>query len=89
MLEAWKAKTAVLASNSSAFPEIAGNAALLINPHSTRDWAKKMQEIQSNSALRKVLIENGTKRLHIFSWEKSSFLIWKEIQTLLKVNSAK
>ena len=86
MLEAWKAKTAVLASDSSAIPEIAGDAAVLINPHSPRLWATQMQQILNNEVLRTDLVEKGIARLHIFSWEKSSLSIWKEIENLLNKN---
>ena len=83
ILEAWKAKTAVLASNFSAIPEIAGDAAILIDSDSPRVWAKKMQQILENDSLRKELIENGSKRLNIFSWDTSASLVWNEIENLL------
>ena len=89
ILEAWKAKTAVLASNFSAIPEIAGDAAILIDSDSPRVWAKKMQQILENDSLRKELIENGSKRLNIFSWDTSASLVWNEIENLLNKKSNK
>jgi alpha-1,3-rhamnosyl/mannosyltransferase len=50
-------------------PEIAGNAALLVNPESVEDIAEGMACIASSAALRSTLIERGFERAKDFTWE--------------------
>ncbi len=60
----------VIGSNSAAIPEIAGGAALLVNPRDINNIAEAMRKIINNEELRQELIAVGLKRAQDFSWEK-------------------
>jgi len=82
VLEAQAAGTSVLCSHTSSFPEVAGDSALLVNPHSVESTDEGMQKLWSDSALRRNLIEKGEKNLRRFSWQKTALLT---IQTYQEV----
>ena len=69
-------KVPVLAGNVSAIPEIAGNAALFFDPHNHVDIADKMMLIFKDEKMRQMLIDNGIERSMLFSWEKTTGLLW-------------
>jgi glycosyltransferase involved in cell wall biosynthesis len=71
VLEAMACGTPVITSNISSLPEVAGDAAILINPYNPEEITAAMQEIINDSELRKQLSEQGLKRANQFSWEKT------------------
>ncbi|MDM3855703.1 MAG: glycosyltransferase family 1 protein [Aphanizomenon gracile PMC649.10] len=71
VLEAMACGTPVITSNISSLPEVAGDAAILINPYDAREITAAMQAIINDSELRKQLSEKGLKRANQFSWEKT------------------
>ena len=72
ILEAMACKTPVITADISSMPEIAGNAAVLIDPKKPEELAKAMAEILKNNSLRNELIEKGNKNIMHFSWEKAA-----------------
>lgn len=68
VLEAMACGTPVLTSDISALPEIAGDAALLVNPKHTEEIADGMQRLLEDSSLRATLIASGFSRARHFSW---------------------
>lgn len=84
ILEAMECGTPVITSNISSMPEVAGDAALLINPYNPQEIAEKMNDIASDKDLRRKLIEKGFKRVKEFSWEKTArrtLGVYEEIHT--------
>jgi glycosyltransferase involved in cell wall biosynthesis len=79
ILEAMSSDTPVITSNVTSMPEVAGDAALLIDPFSVDSIAEGMNRMYSDSDLRNVLIEKGRKRKLDFSWEKTADLLWKSV----------
>jgi len=71
ILEAMVCKTPVLTSNTSAMPEVAGEAAVLVNPFSVNDIADGIETICNNEELRNDLIDKGCKRIKHFSKDKA------------------
>ena len=63
--------TAVVSSNSTSIPEIAGNAALLVNHKNPFEMAAALSKIINSNALRQSLILKGRVRSRIFTWEKA------------------
>ena len=71
VLEAMACGTPVITSNISSLPEVAGDAAILINPYNPGEITAAMQVIINDSELRKQLVKKGLKRANQFSWEKT------------------
>jgi glycosyltransferase involved in cell wall biosynthesis len=71
VLEAMACGTPVITSNISSLPEVAGDAAILINPYNPGEITAAMQTITNDSETRKQLSEQGLKRANQFSWEKT------------------
>ena len=69
ILEAMKAGVPVVTSNNSSLLEIAGDAALLINPQNTEEIAEAIYKILNNNSLRKSLIEKGKENVKRFDWQ--------------------
>lgn len=61
IIEANSVERVVLTSNISSMPEVAGDAALLVNPFNVEEIRKGIIELRDNQSLRKQLIENGRK----------------------------
>ncbi|MBD2683017.1 MULTISPECIES: glycosyltransferase family 1 protein [Nostoc] len=71
VLEAMACGTPVITSNLSSLPEVAGDAAILIDPYNTREITEAMEAIATDSALRSRLSNQGIIRCQQFSWEKT------------------
>jgi glycosyltransferase involved in cell wall biosynthesis len=71
VLEAMACGTPVITSNLSSLPEVAGDAALLVNPYNTGEIIAAMQTIATNSRLRSHLSTLGLARASQFSWTKT------------------
>lgn len=83
ILEAFYAETAVITSNVTSMPEVAGDAAILVDPLSVEDIAKAMQDVAGNEELKRSLIEKGRERRDLFSWDRTATLLWNSLlQTL-------
>ncbi|MBW4561742.1 MAG: glycosyltransferase family 4 protein [Mojavia pulchra JT2-VF2] len=71
VLEAMACGTPVITSNISSLPEVAGDAAILINPYNTGEITAAMQAVATDSGLRSHLSTQGIARANQFSWEKT------------------
>jgi glycosyltransferase involved in cell wall biosynthesis len=70
ILEGFAANVPVLTSNRSSMPEIAGNAALLVDPDDPASIATGLDELLGDDDLRNVLRASGTARVASFTWER-------------------
>jgi len=70
VLESMACGTPVVASNTTSIPEVAGDAALLVNPLSCDEISAALDQIVNDEKLRSSLITSGLKRVAGFSWEK-------------------
>jgi glycosyltransferase involved in cell wall biosynthesis len=70
-LEAMASGTPVVTSNVSSLPEVAGNAALLVDPLDPEAIADGIQRVLTDERLRQQLHERGIARARQFSWETS------------------
>ncbi len=70
VIEAMKCGCPVLTSNTSCLPEIAGDAALFVNPYDDTEIRDGMLEMANNEDLRYKLKTAGLERAKMFSWEK-------------------
>lgn len=72
VLEAMACGSPVLTSNLTSLPEVAGDAALLVDPCSVEDIASGMYSLFSNSTLRTTLRAKGLERVKLFTWEQTA-----------------
>ena len=71
-LEAMACGTPVITSNTSCLPEVAGDAALLVDPAGTEEIAGAISEVLTNSELREDLRARGLERAAGFTWERTA-----------------
>jgi len=83
ILEAMHSETAVICSDAASMPEVAGDAAIKVDPYSLEKIAQAMKELWKYPASRAALIEKGKKQREQFSWERTYSLVWKEISRYL------
>ena len=83
VLEAMAAGVPVLTSNRSALPEVAGDAALLVNPEDTDDMTEALRKLTTEGQLRSKLAAAGRAQAAMFSWEATIEQTWSVYQNLL------
>lgn len=71
ILEAWESECPIALSDTSCFPEIAGDAGEYFNPQDKESIKKAVENIIYNSERKRKLIEKGKVRLKNFSWDKT------------------
>ncbi len=80
LLESMAVGTPVITSDTSSLPEVAGGAALTVNPESTEAIASAMRQMVDDPILRDKLIASGIQRAGMFSWENTRRETWKTIK---------
>jgi glycosyltransferase involved in cell wall biosynthesis len=83
IIEAMNCETTVITSNVTSMPEVAGDAALFIDPHSVNSIADAMIKIYEDKELRKELIEKGKVQKQRFSWDKTAEKFWNSIEKVI------
>lgn len=71
VLEAMACGTPVITSNLSSLPEVAKDAAILVNPYNQAEIAAAMQQIGIDQSVRSTLRSAGLARASQFSWAKT------------------
>ncbi len=82
ILEAMAAGTAVITSNCSSMPEVAGEAALLVDPLSVEEIGTAMLKMAEDESRREELVKAGKERIKMFSWQKAAaetYEVYKKI----------
>ncbi len=72
ILEGFGARVPVISSKTSAIPEIAGKAALLINPKNRHEIVNALEKVLNDKKLRQKMILEGQKEYHRFDWKKAA-----------------
>ncbi len=80
VLEAMQCGCPVVASNATSIPEVAGDAAILVNPLDTTDIAQAIYRVLSDSKLQKELVYAGFQQTKKFSWERCANTMLKTIR---------
>ncbi|MBR3829983.1 MAG: glycosyltransferase family 4 protein [Muribaculaceae bacterium] len=76
ILESFYAETPVITSKTTSMPEVAGDAALLVDPLSITEIVAAMNEIANNENLRKELVKKGKIQRNNFSWDLTAEKLW-------------
>ena len=72
VLEAMHCGCPVVASNTSSIPEVAGDAAVLVDPLDTNAIAKAICRVLTDSQLREKLISSGFQQAKKFTWDRTA-----------------
>jgi len=70
ILEAMACGTPVITSNVFSMPEIAGNAAMLVDPNTPYDLTRAMNQLMAEPDKRKDMIRKGFEQVKRFSWKQ-------------------
>jgi glycosyltransferase involved in cell wall biosynthesis len=83
VLEGMACGTPVLTSNVSSLPEVAGQAALLVDPLDVESIASGMRQIVTDDDLRRRLIEEGYQQIHKFSWVEAAHQVLQVLESVV------
>ncbi len=72
ILEAYACGTPVVTSTASCLPEVAGDAALLVNPTDVDALAAALHRAATDEPLRATLLARGFKRVNTFTWDNAA-----------------
>jgi glycosyltransferase involved in cell wall biosynthesis len=88
VLEAMACGAAVVASRTSSIPEVAGDAALLIDPARTRSLVAALKRIHHDAALREQLRRLAVVRAASFSWSRTAAATLRIYDGVLEARAA-
>jgi len=83
ILEAFRCEVPVITSEVTSMPEVAGGAALLVNPQQPESISEAMNQIAADEDLRQSLIAKGRQRCAGFSWNRTATLLWQSIEKII------
>jgi glycosyltransferase involved in cell wall biosynthesis len=72
VLEGMQFGAPTLASRSTSIPEVAGDAAILLNPEDTDAWTNAMLRVAANRAERDQLVPAARAQASRFDWKRSA-----------------
>jgi len=84
VLEGMACGVPVMTSNVSSLPEVAGDAAMMIDPYNLDAMIETLQSLLTDESRRKVLIERGYRQAKQFTWERSATQLLQIYQQMLE-----
>jgi glycosyltransferase involved in cell wall biosynthesis len=87
IVESFRCGVPVITSNVTSMPEVAGDAALLVDPFNEVSIADALTKIADDAILRKVLIDKGFERSKYFSWDHTSKQLWDSMMKTINSNT--
>jgi glycosyltransferase involved in cell wall biosynthesis len=84
IVESFRCDTPVITSNLTSMPEVASDAALLVDPFSVTSISDAMKKIVEEETLRNDLIKKAQVRRQDFSWDITAQKLWQSIEKALK-----
>ncbi len=83
IVDAFNAEVPIITSNISSMPEIAGDAAMIVDPYKPSEIAEAMMALSKDNHLRNNLINKEKYRKNLFTWDRTAELLWKTIEKAL------
>ena len=80
ILEAMACGTPVIAAHTSSMPEVAGDAAMLVDPHDVPAISMAMESALGNAGMREGMRRRGLARVTQFSWARTALMILKILE---------
>lgn len=87
ILEAFHAEVPVVTSNCTSMPEVAGDAALLVEPTNTEQLCHALTLLSTDATLREQLIAKGREQRRRFSWDITADLLWQSMMHTMDQSS--
>lgn len=84
VLEAFASRTPVITSNTTSLPEVAGDAAILVNPLAVEEISEAMERVAGSPENVSCLVERGYARASEFTWERTAALTTKVYRSMLE-----
>jgi glycosyltransferase involved in cell wall biosynthesis len=81
-IEAMACGCPVVAANSSALPEVLGDAALLCPPTDRQAWLSAISKLARDPDLRAQLVQRGSERAAVYSWRVAALRLLDVIRTI-------
>ncbi len=85
ILEAMACGTPVITSNVTAMPEVAGEAAILVDPYSISSITRGIERIINDADLQQTFCSKGLKRVKLFTWDKTAAVVKEVLDRALKI----
>lgn len=89
ILEAMAREAPVVCARDSVPAEVAGDAALLVDPHSARAIADGILAVLGDAGLAADLVGRGRRRVHAFSWDRSVDLVLDSLRRAIAARAAR
>ena len=84
IVEAFQSEVPVICSNTTSMPEVAGDAAILVDPFKVESIVEGMKKMYEDGSLRVRLIELGRVQKNKFTWDNTALLFWEAILRAIK-----
>ncbi|MBI5823950.1 MAG: glycosyltransferase family 4 protein [Chloroflexi bacterium] len=81
ILEAFQCGTPLMVSDQTSIPEVAGDAALIVDAYSVESIAQGLIKMASDAKLRQRLISAGYEQAQLFTWEKSVKILLDAVES--------
>ncbi len=79
IIEAFRCDVPVITSNVTSMPEVAGDAALLVDPFDPESIAEALYKAYQYESIREELIFRGHRRKDMFSWQHTANRLWESM----------
>jgi glycosyltransferase involved in cell wall biosynthesis len=83
VLEGMRCGVPVVTANVSSMPEVAGSAAILVNPLDTEEIANAMQRLFTDKACMEEMVTRGYEQAKVYSWDNTAARLWDCCQKVL------
>jgi glycosyltransferase involved in cell wall biosynthesis len=83
ILESFACRCPLVCSDTSSFPEVAGNGAQYFDPSSEKSMFKAIKKVLYDKEQREILVKNGIERLKYFSWEQTALETKKVYESVI------
>lgn len=83
-LEAMRCGVPLIAANTTSLPEVAGEAALLVDPFKVDEISTAMTRIDSDEHLRNELVKKGHEQASKFDWQKTADGLWESMMKCMR-----
>jgi glycosyltransferase involved in cell wall biosynthesis len=84
IVEAFRCDVPVITSNVTSMPEVAGDAAILVDPFNPESIEEALYKIYQYESIRGELIVRGRRRKDLFSWQQTADRLWESIEKAVK-----